>query len=66
MFCVFFCLLKPSVLFRLLISAEHSNGCQNIVEFDMVTPLESQARGCQFTERVKGGKLSASFEGLSV
>lgn len=32
-------------------SAEDSNGCQHIVEFDILTLLDSQARGCQFTVR---------------
>lgn len=47
-----FCVYKsPSLLFCLLLSAEDSNGCQNMVEFDILTLLESQARGCQFTKR---------------
>lgn len=45
------CLQKPTLLFCLVLSAEDSNGCQNIVEFDILTLLESQARGCQFTEK---------------
>lgn len=57
------CVSQKSLLLFWLFSAEDSDGCQNIVEFDILTLLDSQARGCQFTVRKR--RLSASFEGFA-
>lgn len=47
------------MVFCLFLSAEDSSGCQNIAEFDILTQLESQARGYQFAEE-EGGSASHS------